>query len=227
MKKIFAVMLLVALFGGIFFVISASADMTGSANSASEKASQAEKVCPGKCPSEKAPQAEKACPGKCPSEQASPADKSSICECAARLEKNKGLIEKFYKAAVKNDQKTMDSCFAGGYVIEDLGALRDKKNSSMSETNPEIKARIDYLHKALPGFTIEIKEMVAEGDRVFAHVVMTGVQKGVFMGIAPTDKELTMEAFVLYEIKDGKITRAVEMWNQLGMMKQMGYIKID
>lgn len=140
---------------------------------------------------------------------------------------HKQLIRGFYKAAVAGDNQAMLACFAPGYQIVDIGALKDRKGSKTAETDPDITSRIAYLHRSLPGFRIQVKTLVAEGDKVFAHVVLSGVQKGPFMGIAPTGKRLYMISFVLFEFKGGKIKKATEMWNQYGMMKQLGWVKIN
>jgi len=140
---------------------------------------------------------------------------------------NAQVIRAFYRAVAAGDNQGMLAALAPGYQIVDLGAIKDKKHSKISEGDPDITKRIAYLHRALPGFTIEVKTVVSQGRRAFAHVVLSGVQKGEFLGVAPTNKKLTMIAFVLFEFEKGRIKRACEMWNQLGLMMQMGYIKIS
>lgn len=143
------------------------------------------------------------------------------------LDKNKQVVTDFYKTVESGELSDLPAFFTENYTIEDVGALKDKKKSHISETSADISERIKYLRAALPGFTITVNKLVAEGDTVFADVTMTGVQKGSFLGVEPTGKEITMRAFVIYELEDYKIKRALEMWDQLGVMKQMGYIKID
>lgn len=143
------------------------------------------------------------------------------------LDKNKQVITDFYESVQSGELTDLPAFFAEKYTIEDVGALTDKKKSHISETTADITERIKYLREALPGFTITLNKLVAEGDTVFADVTMSGIQKGSFLGVEPTGKEIRMRAFVIYELENHKIKSALEMWDQLGVMKQMGYIKID
>jgi steroid delta-isomerase-like uncharacterized protein len=152
---------------------------------------------------------------------------SALSEDDVTLEKNKAVVVDFYKAVQDAELDTLESYFTEDYVIEDAGALQDTKKSHISETSSNIQERIKYLREALPGFTINVDELIAEGDMVFAKVAMTGVQKGAFLGVEPTGKTITMQSFVIFTLQDYKIKKALELWDQLGVMKQMGYIKID
>jgi len=142
------------------------------------------------------------------------------------LHKNKQVITDFYKTVESGELSDLPAFFTENYTIEDVGALTDKKKSHISETSADITERIKYFREALPGFTINVNKLVAEGDTVFADVTMSGVQKGSFLGVEPTGKQITMRAFVIYELENNKIKSALEMWDQLGVMKQMGYIRI-
>jgi steroid delta-isomerase-like uncharacterized protein len=143
------------------------------------------------------------------------------------LESNKSAIVEFYKAVQSAELESLSSFFTEVYEIQDVGTMKDIKKSHISETSPNIEERIKYLREALPGFEIDVNELIAEGDKVFANVTMTGVQEGAFLGIEPTGKIITMQSFVIFTLERGKIKKALELWDELGVMKQMGYIKID
>ena len=143
------------------------------------------------------------------------------------LESNKSVIVEFYKAVQSAELESLDSFFTENYTIEDAGLLKDVKKSHMSETSSNIRDRIKYLREALPGFEIEVNELIAEGNKVFADVTMTGTQKGAFLGVEPTGKMIKMRSFVVFTLENVRIKKALELWDQLGVMKQMGYIKID
>jgi steroid delta-isomerase-like uncharacterized protein len=151
----------------------------------------------------------------------------AVAADSSKLERNKQVITDFYEAVQSGQISELPAFFTKNYTILDVGALTDKKKSRISETSADITERIKYLREALPGFTIKVNKLVAEGDTVFAYVTMTGVQKGSFLGVEPTGREINMRAFVIYELDDYKIKSAFEMWDQLEVMKQMGYIKID
>jgi len=143
------------------------------------------------------------------------------------LESNKSVIVEFYKAVQSAELESLGSFFTEVYEIQDVGTMKDIKKSHISETSSNIEERIKYLREALPGFEIEVNELIAEGNKVFANVTMTGAQEGAFLGIEPTGKIITMQSFVIFTLEQGKIKKALELWDELSVMKQMGYIKID
>jgi hypothetical protein len=133
-------------------------------------------------------------------------------------------VRDFYAAVADPAQSDLTKFFTSSYQIEDVGVFRDRSQSRYAETNPDINERIALLRKALPGFTIEIVNLIGEDERVFADVVLEGKQKGVFMGIAPTGKTIRMHSFVVFTLSHGKIEKALELVDEFGLMKQLGYV---
>ena len=60
-----------------------------------------------------------------------------------------------------------------------------------------------------PDLSITVEDVMAEGDRVAARVVMRGTHRGEFQGIAPTGKRVEVSAMDMFRILDCKI---VEHW---------------
>lgn len=83
---------------------------------------------------------------------------------------------------------------------------------------------ISMFLKAFPDLRITIDEMIAEGDKVVIRYTSRGTQRGQFLVIPPTGRELAVSSYLTARIADGKI---VEFWgldDQLGMLQQMGVI---
>ncbi|MSS73220.1 MAG: ester cyclase [Candidatus Latescibacteria bacterium] len=79
---------------------------------------------------------------------------------------------------------------------------------------------------AFPDWTITIDSMIAEGDLVAAHLTGRGTHKGVYMGIAPTGKQIVGAGIEIFRIAGGQV---VEFWasvDELGMFRQMGMIPL-
>lgn len=77
---------------------------------------------------------------------------------------------------------------------------------------------------AFPDWFTTIEDLIAEGDKVVMRGVSSGTHRGVFMGIPPTGKQVTVPGTHIMRIADGKV---VEHWAQgdyLGMMQQLGVI---
>jgi predicted ester cyclase len=71
-----------------------------------------------------------------------------------------------------------------------------------------------------------IEDILAEGDLVAAHFVVTGTQTGTFMGIAATGKKIRMIGTGIFHIVDGKSTDNWVTIDALGLLQQLGAIPV-
>jgi predicted ester cyclase len=89
-------------------------------------------------------------------------------------------------------------------------------------TAAQQKARLTGLRTVFPDLTLTIENMVAEGDLVSVRMTVTGTQQGAYQGIAPTGKKVTIAAFEIVRIQNGKV---VEHWggpDTYDMLTQLG-----
>ncbi len=140
------------------------------------------------------------------------------------LSDNKQIIREFYQAFNENDLKTMNSLLASNYKVQDSTAVFDSTYSKYDAFSKNLTVRSRALHEALPDFKLKVVTMMAEGNRVLARVEIQGIQRGPFLGVEPTNKPVVIKTFALFTIDGGKISRLNEVWNELGVMKQIGYI---
>lgn len=66
------------------------------------------------------------------------------------------------------------------------------------------------IRVAFPDARETIEELVAEGDRVVARVVIDGTHTGPFMGVPPTGKRIHVPAVAILRVRGGQI---VERWS--------------
>lgn len=62
------------------------------------------------------------------------------------------------------------------------------------------------MKKAFPDLKVEIKDMVAEGNKVFTYKLFHGTHVGKFMGIKGSGKQITMPLMDIIYLKDGLYT---------------------
>jgi steroid delta-isomerase-like uncharacterized protein len=99
---------------------------------------------------------------------------------------------------------------------------------------PELTAGYEGFRRVLGGFIeafpdlhLEIEFMIAEGDRVMAHVWTTGTHKGAFLGIPPTGKKFKVNGVDILRFNDeGKVSAHWGSFNTLGMMAQLGVVPV-
>ncbi len=92
-------------------------------------------------------------------------------------------------------------------------------------TTPEgTKRAIGMFLTAFPDVHLTVEDMVAEGDKVVTRYTSRGTQKGGFMGIPPTGKQMTVSSIIIARIADGKIVEEWGLDDQMGMLQQLGII---
>ncbi len=84
-------------------------------------------------------------------------------------------------------------------------------------------ADIQYLRTAFPDFHLQVEEMVADGDKVWARMTARGTNTGGFMG-PPNGKSFTAAVFDEARFADGRL---VEHWgspDRFHMLAQLGLL---
>jgi predicted ester cyclase len=74
-------------------------------------------------------------------------------------------------------------------------------------SDPALKEHIREVEAAFPEYTLEVQEMITEGDMVAVRGTVRGTHKGVYAGIPPTGRQLNLEVMVFYRISDGRISK--------------------
>jgi steroid delta-isomerase-like uncharacterized protein len=80
------------------------------------------------------------------------------------------------------------------------------------------------LSDAFPDTKYTVDDMIAEGDKVVVRYNLTGTHKGVFQGIPPTGKQMTVKGVNVYRVEGGRLAEAWNFVDFLGMMQQLGVI---
>ena len=117
-----------------------------------------------------------------------------------------------------------DSLFAEGYINhqEPIAASDGEKGVTLNE----LKSIVTSYHSAFPGTHVDIKMQIAEGNHVATHWTFTGVQKGTYQGLAPTNKTVSWSGISIDEYNEaGKIITTWVVWDKLTMFKTLGLIQ--
>lgn len=76
---------------------------------------------------------------------------------------------------------------------------------------------------AFPDWRFQLRDLVAEGDRVVAHMPYSGTHRGPIQGVDPNGRSCTVDEMVIFRITDGKIGEAWEVYDEAGMWRQLGH----
>ena len=80
------------------------------------------------------------------------------------------------------------------------------------------------FYAAFPDLTQTINDSVADEEKVALRSTVTATHQGELMGMAPTGKQIAISAMAMFHIVEGKVTELHEIFDQMGMMQQIGAI---
>lgn len=90
---------------------------------------------------------------------------------------------------------------------------------------PEVmKHHVSEWLASFPDIKFSIEQMLAEDDRVMTQVVARGTHKGMWLGIPPTEKVITILMFVVHRITNGLIVEDWVLIDALGVFQQLGLV---
>jgi predicted ester cyclase len=131
-------------------------------------------------------------------------------------EENKSVVRNMLGLIEKGDVQSADKYFSPNWENHDSSLPLMK--------GLEGAKQLIGLWSAFSDKKITIEDILAEGDLVAAHFVVTGTQTGTFMGIAPTGKTIRMIGTGIFHIVDGKSTDNWVTIDALGLLQQLGAV---
>ena len=113
----------------------------------------------------------------------------------------------------------------------DLGAVVQLFASNTVDHNPlpgqpegfeGAKQGFVALRSGFPDIHFAVEDQIAEGDQVVTRWTMRGTHSGVFMGVPPTGREVSITGIAIFRVVDGRV---VDRWrgaDDLSRMQQIG-----
>ena len=80
------------------------------------------------------------------------------------------------------------------------------------------------MREGFPDIQWTLEEMVAEGDNVAARFTMRGTHQGMFFGVPPTGKKITVQAMNIYRLSNGMFVEERGQPDMLGLLQQIGAV---
>jgi predicted ester cyclase len=87
-----------------------------------------------------------------------------------------------------------------------------------------MKIFAEEFRQAFPDIHDSIDIQLAEANMVATRFTSMGTHRGAFMGVAPTNRELTWTGITIDRISEGKIVESWANWDMMGMLQQLGAI---
>lgn len=125
----------------------------------------------------------------------------------------KELVRRFYSEMFRN--LSLAEEFIGANYV-------DHNNEQGGRGLEVFRSHIEALRRTFPDFSVNIEDMLAEGDKVVTRVTGRGTHTGLWMQIEPTGSVVEVKGINIDRIADGRI---VEHWGEadtVAMLVQMG-----
>jgi predicted ester cyclase len=139
------------------------------------------------------------------------------------IEQNKAIVLRFYEELWNNRNLSIaDEIISPNCVTHQLqsGAV-----SVGVPRGPEaVKHHVSEWLTGFPDLHFAVEQMVAEEDRVVSQSIMQATHTGAWLGVAPTNKEVSIRLIVTQRIIDGKIVEDWVLVEALGFFQALGLL---
>ena len=122
--------------------------------------------------------------------------------------------------AVEDNKRLVRRLVEGAVGEHNLDVLEQIAAGPFAEV---AKRWVEPFRGAFPDFTMEIVELIAEGEKVVAHFRCSGTHLGEWLGVPPTGRrfERVTEVYI-FEVRDGRLVSALGVEDNLSRLSQLG-----
>jgi C-1 hydroxylase len=131
-------------------------------------------------------------------------------------EENKTLARRFCTAL----NTALDERAPAALTEQDLAAFDEIMTPNLARSTKQ--ELLPQVYGVWGDHRIEITDMIAEGDKVWARVATSGGHTGAWKGIAPTGRQWTNTGVLFFRIANGRIAEWSGQFDQLNLLMQLG-----
>ncbi len=134
-------------------------------------------------------------------------------------EDNKALVRRYFEDAWnKANPALVDEIYAADFVD------RSPDVPGIAHTRDGLKQFMGVYLRAFPDANITVEDQLVEGDRLVTRWTARGTQTGEFMEMPPSGKKVAITGIQIDRFSGGKIVEGWTLFDQLGMLQQLGAV---
>jgi len=133
-------------------------------------------------------------------------------------QENKVLMHRFYEEVFNKKNLAATGDFLDPHIVEHM------LPPGLPEGIEGSRQFIGMFLAAFPDLHITAEDVIAEEDKVTARFTVRGTHRGVFMGIPPTGKQVTMTGIQIGRIADSRMAENWLNMDALGLLQQLGVV---
>jgi predicted ester cyclase len=134
-------------------------------------------------------------------------------------QQNEALIQRIYDIFNSHDLDKLDELFDPEYEDYSVGLPLPTPFGLQ-----ELKGVLTTYATAFPDGKWTISGVINDGDKAAWHDHFTGTHQGELMGIPPTGRKVDATGLSIGEIRNGKAYRHWSVFDNLGLMQQLGVV---
>lgn len=119
------------------------------------------------------------------------------------------------------DQQKKNKQLIIEYVTATSGQVKTRELLEKYNDDAGLIDNILFKESIFPCYEVGVLEIVAEGDRVVLLAKFKGIHKGEWLGMTPTNKEVSYTFAVGYEIRNNKIIHSWLVADNLAIIEQL------
>jgi steroid delta-isomerase-like uncharacterized protein len=97
---------------------------------------------------------------------------------------------------------------------------------NMTPNKDGVRDLYQRIRTAFPDFHADIHWQAADGELVTTYKTYHGTHEGIFLGVAPTGRQIHFETVDVMRVHNGKITDHWGVANLFSLMQQLGVLKL-
>jgi predicted ester cyclase len=132
------------------------------------------------------------------------------------LEENKAIVQRFFDEC--HNQKNLDA-------MSEITASTLVRHGPEGDTTSDLEKRrkgLSEMFDASPDLHDEILNIIAEGDKVGVLLTRNQTFLNQFRGLPPTGEKVSLWAYELFRIANGKIVEIWSIFDSVALQKFLG-----
>jgi steroid delta-isomerase-like uncharacterized protein len=135
-------------------------------------------------------------------------------------EDNKALVRRYYEEIANAENVDAATSVADRLLAPTFAfyALNDEQGTHGLAQHKEF---LLWHHNAFPDQHWTVEDIVTEGEMVATHWRLRGTQRGEFLSVAPTGKQIAVQGMDLFRLADDRITELRRFFDLMDLMQQL------
>lgn len=129
---------------------------------------------------------------------------------------NKALVRRLFEDVFSGGKLALLDQLIGGAFIE------HNPSPNQAPGAAGVRARVAAMRAAFPDLRFVVEELIAEGPLVAVRYRWQGTHKGLYLGIAPTGRRLSVRGMEFYRVEGGRVLEHWDVVDEFGMLTQLG-----